>query len=131
VSSDGGRLVMLDKFNSSATIAATDLERAKGWYADKLGMKPAREDEAGAYYETGSTEFLLFPTPFAGTAQNTVMGWTVDDVASEVSELKARGVSFETFEAEGVTWDGEIATMGETKGAWFKDSEGNTLAISD
>jgi hypothetical protein len=94
-------------------------------------MKPSREDDAGAWYDSGSAQFLLFATSFAGTAQNTVMAWTVDDVGAEVAELKGRGVAFETFEMDGLSWDGDIATMGETRSAWFKDSEGNTLAISD
>jgi hypothetical protein len=59
------------------------------------------------------------------------MEWTVDDVESVVAELKGRGVTFDTFEMEGVEWSGEIATMGGRKGAWFKDSEGNILAITD
>ena len=74
--------------------------------------------------------FALFPTPYAGTAKNTVMEWTVDDVGKVVEDLKGRGVTFDTFEMEGISWDGEIATMGDHKGAWFKDSEGNVLAIT-
>lgn len=58
------------------------------------------------------------------------MEWTVDDVEEEVTELKGRGVSFDTFEMEGIEWSGDIATMGDSKAAWFKDSEGNILAIT-
>ena len=67
----------------------------------------------------------------AGTAKNTVMEWTVDDVVSEVANLTSKGVTFDTFEMEGITWDNGVASMGEHKGAWFKDSEGNVLAIGD
>ena len=121
---------MLDQYPAHATIAASDLERAKTWYADKLGLKPTNEDPGGVYYEYAGTSFALFPTPFAGTAKNTVMEWTVDDVGKVVTDLKSRGVTFDTFEMEGITWDGDIATMGEHEGAWFKDSEGNVLAIT-
>jgi len=121
---------MLDQYQPHTTIAVSDLERAKAWYADKLDMKPASEDMGGAYYESGGSQFALFPTPFAGTAKNTVMEWTVDDVAKVVSHLKGRGVAFDTFEMEGVSWEGDVATMGGHKGAWFKDSEGNTLAVT-
>ena len=122
---------MLDQFQPHATIAVSDLERAKGWYADKLGMKPTSEDMVGAWYDCAGGQFLLFPTPMAGTAKNTVMEWTVDDVVSEVATLTSKGVTFDTFEMEGITWDNGVASMGEHKGAWFKDSEGNVLAIGD
>jgi len=126
-----GRLIgMLDRFPAHATVAVSDMERAKSWYADKLGLKPAEEDVAGAWYEYASSAFLLFETPFAGSAQNTVMSWLVDDASSVVSALKANGVSFDTFEMEGLEWDGEIAKLGNERTAWFKDSEGNTLAIT-
>ena len=121
---------MLDQFQPHATIAVADLERAKAWYADKLGLKPSGEDMGGAWYECAGTTFALFPTPYAGTAKNTVMEWSVDDVDKVVEDLKGRGVSFDIFEMEGIEWHGEVATMGDHKGAWFKDSEGNILAIT-
>lgn len=121
---------MLDGYAPHATIPVSDMERAKAWYAEKLGMKPVDEDEGGAWYESGGARFALFPTPYAGTAQNTALEWSVDDVRAVVDWLKERGVVFEVFEMEGVEWDGEIATMGGQEGAWFKDSEGNTLAIT-
>ena len=121
---------MLDQFSPRTTLAVTDLERAKDWYADKLGLRPTSEFLSGLTYECGGGSFALFPTPYAGTAQNTVMEWAVDDIESEVAELKSRGVTFDTFEMEGVEWSSEIATMAGHKGAWFKDSEGNILAIT-
>jgi len=121
---------MLDQFQPHTTIAVADIERAKTWYRDKLGLEPASEDMGGVWYDCAGGKFALFPTPFAGTAQNTVMEWSVDDVEKIVQDLKGRGVAFDTFEMEGVTWEGEIASMGGHKGVWFKDSEGNTLAIT-
>jgi catechol 2,3-dioxygenase-like lactoylglutathione lyase family enzyme len=121
---------MLDQFPPHTTLAASDLERAKAWYADKLGLEPVSEDVGGVWYECAGAKFALFPTPFAGTAKNTVMEWTVDDVEKIVTDLKGRGVTFDTFEMEGVEWDGDVATMGGHKGAWFKDSEENILAIT-
>jgi catechol 2,3-dioxygenase-like lactoylglutathione lyase family enzyme len=121
---------MLDRYAPHTTIAVSDLERAKAWYAEKLGLTPTTEDMGGAWYETGGGRFALFPTPYAGTAQNTVMEWTVDDAVAVVEYLKGRGVVFDTFEMEGVVWDGDVASMGGRKGAWFKDSEGNILALT-
>ena len=122
---------MLDQFKAHTTLAVSDMERAKAWYGDKLGMNPTSEDVGGAWYESGGVTFSLFPTPFAGTAQNTVMEWTVDDVEKEVGELKGRGVTFDTFDMEGVEWRDDVAVMGGVKAAWFKDSEGNILAITE
>ena len=131
VESKKGRSGMLDQFKPHATLAVSDMERAKAWYAEKLGLKPVAEDMVGATYETGGTQFMLFPTSYAGTAKNTVMEWTVDDVAKTAEHLKDQGVVFDTFEMEGVTWEGDVALMGGRKGAWFKDSEGNILAIGE
>lgn len=121
---------MLDSVAPHATIAVSDMDRAKSWYTEKLDMKPVEEDEGGAWYECGGGRFALFPTPYAGTAQNTVMEWSVPDLDAVVAWLQDRGVTFETFEMEGIDWDGPIASMGDTRGAWFKDSEGNILAVT-
>jgi catechol 2,3-dioxygenase-like lactoylglutathione lyase family enzyme len=111
------------------TIAVKDLERAKSWYADKLGLKPMDESEAGAYYQVGDTVFLLFPTQFAGTAQNTVMEFEVDDVKRSMAELRKNGVVFEEYDLPGLKTVDGVAKIGEFEGGWFKDSEGNILAI--
>jgi catechol 2,3-dioxygenase-like lactoylglutathione lyase family enzyme len=111
------------------TIAVKDLERAKSWYADKLGLKPMDESEAGAYYQVGDSVFLLFPTQFAGTAQNTVATFEVDDVRSSIAELRKNGVVFEEYDMPGLKTVDGIAKMGDFEGGWFKDSEGNILAI--
>lgn len=121
---------MLDRYAPHTTLAASDIERAKAWYADKLEMKPTDEDPGGIWYESAGARFALFPTPYAGSAKNTVMEWTVDDVDKVVEYLQGRGVRFDTFEMEGVTWDGVVASMGGHRGAWFKDSEGNILAVT-
>jgi catechol 2,3-dioxygenase-like lactoylglutathione lyase family enzyme len=121
---------MLDQYAPHTTLPVSDMERAKTWYAEKLGLKPVSEDPGGSWYESGGVSFALFPTSHAGTARNTAMEWSVDDVRKVVDHLKEQGVVFETFEMEGIEWDGEIASMGGYEGAWFKDSEGNTLAIT-
>ena len=120
---------MLDRFPPYAMLAISDMERAKRWYREKLGLVPNIEDPAGAWYEVAGGGFSLFPTPSAGTAQNTVMAWSVDDIDAVVDHLRGRGVAFERFDAPGLTWDGDIALMGSRRVAWFKDSEGNTIAV--
>jgi catechol 2,3-dioxygenase-like lactoylglutathione lyase family enzyme len=122
---------VLDRYAPYAVLAASDMERAKAWYREKLGLVPKMEDPAGAWYEVAGGGFGLFPTPYAGTAKNTVMEWSVDDIEAVVEDLRGRGVTFERFEAPGMEWDGDIASIGDThRGVWFKDSEGNTLSVN-
>jgi catechol 2,3-dioxygenase-like lactoylglutathione lyase family enzyme len=124
---------MLEKYPVHAAIPCKDFERAKAWYRDKLGLIPSSEDLGGAYYDCGGgTSFALFPTPYAGTAKNTQMEWSVPDIKAAVEELKATGVVFDIPDmGDSVTWDGEVDIMGPFKGAWFKDSEDNTLGLTE
>ncbi len=115
-------------------LPASDLERAKNWYADKLGLRPTSEDEyAGARYETGGSAFLLYESAFAGTNQATAAGFAVDNFDDVIDQLRAKGVAFEEvdFGEMGKTVDGVISTPdGQDKAAWFKDSEGNIISVS-
>jgi predicted enzyme related to lactoylglutathione lyase len=123
---------MLNTSRVEANIPAADLGRARAFYADKLGLTPAREvGGVNLVYQTeGGTTFNLYETAFAGQAGHTIAQWHVDDIESEVHDLKAKGVDFEVYDMPGVRWDGEIATLeGMGRAAWFKDSEGNTLCI--
>ncbi|MDH4112536.1 MAG: VOC family protein [Actinomycetota bacterium] len=114
------------------TLPVSDMERATAFYRDKLGLT-AKEDrpDGSKYYVGNNTGFLLFPSPFAGTSQATAAGFETPNVRAEVEELQSRGVEFMTFEMEGVTWDGVIASMAGIEGAWFKDSEGNIIAVAN
>jgi catechol 2,3-dioxygenase-like lactoylglutathione lyase family enzyme len=128
----GGRV--FENAPLSAALPAADLERAKRWYSEKLGLEPVDEDEfGGAHYETGGVHFMVFLTPNAGTNQATAAGFSVDNFDEVVDELRGRGVVFEDvdFGEMGKTIDGVIsAPDGSMKSAWFKDSEGNILALS-
>jgi predicted enzyme related to lactoylglutathione lyase len=121
---------MLREYAIHAVIPATDLERARKFYADALGLTPAREDPAGLVYETpGGVWFRLYQTPFAGTAQHTIAGWEVQDIEAEVAELRARGVVFEEYHSGKIQTVDGIATTRDGRVAWFKDSEGNILGL--
>ena len=112
------------------SLAVRDLDRARTWWADKLGWEPAREFDGLLVYEVGDSYFTLFTTPFAGTAKNTVMNWNVKDLRAEVARLKGRGVAFEDYEfGEFKTVDGIMADPGGGSTAWFKDLDGNIVAI--
>ena len=124
---------MLKDSTVTAIVPATDLGRARSFYADKLGLTPSQEFPGGLFYTTGpGTSFLLYETQFP-SGDHTVARWHVDDVASEVAELRSRGVAFEHYdEMPGVEWDGDVASIGGLgNGAWFRDSEGNVLGIDD
>ena len=125
---------MLQKYPLFAYIPAKDMQRARRFYEGKLGLKPGMELPGGVSYEFGeSTACFLYPAgDSAGTSRASQAFWRVDDVAREVSQLRAKGVKFERYDPEdipGMTMEGDIAVGGGTKAAWFKDSEGNIMAL--
>ncbi len=121
---------MLSELRVHATVAVKDLDRAQKFYAEKLGLLPYLDMPSGLMYEVGEgTHFLLFPTPSAGTAQNTVMGFTTPDIEAEVRNLRANGVVFEEYDYSTLKTENGIANTPVGKSAWFKDSEGNYIGL--
>src|SRR3954454_4614319 len=116
-----------------ANIPAGDIERAKAFYADKLGLTPSMEVPGYLRYQTaGGTSFNIYQTEYAGQAGHTIAQLHVADLHKEVGDLKAKGVVFEVYDMPGVQWQGEVASLGEMgKAAWFKDSEGNILCVDE
>src|SRR5689334_7490180 len=122
---------MLQKSPIYVYIPAKELKRARNFYETTLGLKTKEEYAGGVIYEFArGTAFFMYPTPNAGTSQASQAFWQVDDVEREVTELKARGVVFEEYDIPGVKMQNSIATAGGAKTAWFKDTEGNILAVS-
>jgi catechol 2,3-dioxygenase-like lactoylglutathione lyase family enzyme len=117
--------------NVYSTIPAKDLERAKSFYADKLDLKPAEERPEGLLFRCGSGEFLLFESSGMASGTHTQLGWDVDDLDAAVSELRGRGVVFEEYDLPGFKTINGIAEIAGERGAWFKDSEGNLLALGE
>jgi predicted enzyme related to lactoylglutathione lyase len=121
---------MLQQSPLYAYIPAKDVARARKFYEEKLGLKPREQIAGGVTYEFAKgTACFLYPTPNAGTSKASQAFWQVEDVEREVRELKARGVKFEDYDMPGMKTEGGIATAGGAKSAWFKDSEGNILAL--
>ena len=121
-------------------LPAQDLDRARRFYAEQLGLEPVDERPGGLLYRCGGTEFALFKSTGASPGTFTQMGWVVDDVETVVSELRQRGVVFEEVDLPGFrTKDGIADIEGNypSKGArgeraaWFRDSEGNMLGIGE
>jgi predicted enzyme related to lactoylglutathione lyase len=115
-----------------AALPVEDLARARTFYEEKLGLTPSREVEGALFYEgSGNSGFLLFPTGGRPSGQHTQMAWFVKDIAATVAELKRRGVRFEDYDFPGLKTIDGIADLGYEKSAWFRDSEGNLLALGE
>jgi catechol 2,3-dioxygenase-like lactoylglutathione lyase family enzyme len=121
---------MLSDARVNATIPAADLERARAFYEQSLGLTVAEETEGGLSFDMGGgTRFLLFPTQGSPSGTHTQMGFQVDDIESEVAALKARGVEFLEYDLPGLKTVNSIADNGPARAAWFHDSEGNLLGV--
>jgi catechol 2,3-dioxygenase-like lactoylglutathione lyase family enzyme len=129
---------MLRHGRVATRIPAQDLDRARRFYADKLGLEPSEERPGGLLYRCASGVFALFASEGASPGTFTQMGWEVDDIEAVVAELKERGVVFEEVDVPGLkTVDGIADIAGNypskggkgERGAWFRDSEGNMLGI--
>jgi predicted enzyme related to lactoylglutathione lyase len=122
---------MLGNARVRATVPAQDLERAKSFYADKLEIKPSEERPEGLLYECGGGQFLLFESSGQASGSHTQLAWDVDDLDNAVAQLKENGVVFEEYDMPGFKTVDGIAEIDGERGAWFKDSEGNLLAIGE
>jgi catechol 2,3-dioxygenase-like lactoylglutathione lyase family enzyme len=116
-----------------AVVPVLDLDRARKFYEDKLGLVAKEEygGGAGLVYECGQgTTFFMYRSGGAGTSKANQAFWTVDDLEAEMAELKRKGVVFEDYDMPGLKTINGVNTGGGSKTAWFKDSEGNILALS-
>jgi catechol 2,3-dioxygenase-like lactoylglutathione lyase family enzyme len=128
----GDQVPTLTEFPVHATVAASDLDRARRWYEEKLGLIPDQEESGGLWFHfAGDTWLHVYQTGFAGTAQNTVAGITVKGIEAVMDRLKAQGVVFEEYDMPGLTTVDGLVTWEIGKAAWFKDSEGNTFELSE
>ncbi|KAB1148749.1 VOC family protein [Streptomyces luteolifulvus] len=121
-------------------LPAQDLDRARRFYSETLGLEPVDERPGGLLYRCGGVDFALFRSVGASPGTFTQMGWEVDDIETVVSQLQQRGVVFEEVDLPGLrTKDGIADIEGNypSKGArgeraaWFRDSEGNLLGIGE
>lgn len=121
----------------STRLPAQDLERARAFYAQKLGLEPVEEREGGLRYRCGNCYFAVFQSAGRATGDHTQMAFEVDDIESVVAELRRRGVVFEEVDVPGLrTVDGIADIEGNypskgvgERGAWFRDSEGNLFGV--
>lgn len=121
---------MLNQSNVVAMAAVKDIDEAKKFYGETLGLTQTDENMGGVTYTSGSGRLFVYPAPTAGTNQGTSATWEVDNIEVAVNDLKAKGITFEYFDAPGATREGDIHSWGGMKAAWFKDPSGNTLGLS-
>jgi catechol 2,3-dioxygenase-like lactoylglutathione lyase family enzyme len=128
---------MLSNGRVAPRLPAQDLERARAFYAEKLGLEPTEERPGGLRYQLGDGEFVLFQSAGAPSGEHTQMAIEVENLESTVAELRTRGVVFEEYDFPGLSTTDGIADIegnypskgsGE-RGAWFRDSEGNMIGL--
>jgi len=121
---------MLGDNDALATIAVKNLSAARKFYEGKLGFKVVHtEGDQAVTYKSGNSQLLVYQSQFAGTNKATAATWMVKDVEVLVKDLKAKGIAFEHYDMPGVTLKGEVHVAGSRKNAWFKDPDGNILAL--
>ena len=123
---------MFENATSFAVLPASDLARARAFWHDACGLDPVDEEpQAGVLsYEVGGSKVLVYETQFAGTAQNTAFGIDTDDLDRDMAALRSAGVEFNDYELPGVSTVDGVVEMEGMRTAWFNDSEGNIIALS-
>jgi predicted enzyme related to lactoylglutathione lyase len=114
-------------------LPAADLSRAQKFYHEMLDMDPTMTLEEGAMLHYGSMDsgFDIYETANAGTAKNTQMAWMTDDLDDDMRRLRGKGVVFEDFEVPGVKTENGVAEEEGMRSAWFRDSEGNFIVLTE
>ena len=122
---------MLSDHTPSTTLATADPERSRAFYEGVLGFTPSEESGGGVFYRAGNGSLFVYPSSFAGTNKATSVTFDVslDAFDAEIDALRRAGVSFDTFEMEGIEWEGDVAVFDGMRSAWFKDPDGNILNI--
>jgi catechol 2,3-dioxygenase-like lactoylglutathione lyase family enzyme len=116
-----------------ALLAVSDLDRARHFYEQQLGLVPGDEEEQGVRYPCadGTAVFVYLSPDHAGMSQATVAGWLVDDLDRTMAELGSRGVGFERYDQPGLKTDEHgVFDAGRFRAAWIKDPDGNTIALT-
>lgn len=120
---------MLGNNDVCATIAVRDMDAAKKFYGETLGLKAGKEGGGGVFYTSGQGGIFVYQSETAGTNKATYAAWMVDDVEAVVKELKEKGVNFEQYDDLPGERQGDIHIMGDIKSAWFTDPDGNILNL--
>jgi catechol 2,3-dioxygenase-like lactoylglutathione lyase family enzyme len=123
---------MLKDRSSSAIVAVSDLDRARAFYEDTLGLTRDQggEEEGVLGFRTGATHLTVYKSDYAGTNKANAVTWDMDgDLVETVNDLRAKGVTFERYDFPGMEWRDGVHEAGSMKLAWFKDPDGNILHL--
>jgi catechol 2,3-dioxygenase-like lactoylglutathione lyase family enzyme len=123
---------MLGDRDAAVALAVADLDAARSFYEGTLGLTPEVDQSPEAVlYGSGNSKVLVYRSEYAGTNQATAATWAVgDDLEAVIEDLRGKGVTFEHYDdLPGTTREGDVHVMGDTRGAWFKDPDGNILAL--
>jgi len=120
---------MLSDHRIGAMIPTTDLARDKAFYTDTMGFKVIEDQPEGVQFESGGIRFDIYPTRVGAGSGATVAGWLVDNLDAEMEDLRQRGVTFEEYDFPDFKTVNGVADIEGFRGCWFKDSEGNVLAV--
>jgi catechol 2,3-dioxygenase-like lactoylglutathione lyase family enzyme len=122
---------MLGNRNAMPTIAVKNIDAARRFYEDTLGLTRIDSDEPGVLlFTSGDSTVLVYESQYAGTNKATAVTWVVgEDINAVVPALKKKGVTFEHYALPDTTRDGDVHVTGSVKAAWCKDPDGNILAL--
>ena len=120
---------MLGKSDATPMIAVKDLDRARTFYEETLGLSEVEDFGEGFMLQSGETRLSVYRSEYAGTNKAAALTFDVEDIAAEVRDLKGKGIAFEHYDLEGLTADGDIYSGEGMKTAWFKDPDGNILSL--
>ena len=120
---------MLSDYPAMPVLAVTDLDRARRFYEDTLGVSGGTEVPGGVMYRAGGVQFLVYTSAFAGTNRATALSFQLppESFDREVEHLRRRGLEFDTFALDGVSWQDGVAVGDGMKAVWFADPDGNIL----
>ena len=121
---------MLGTRNAVANLAVSDLDRARDFYTDTLGLEEVGEEgDELVVLKSGDSRINIYRSRYAGTNEATAVTWAVDDIDAEVRALKGKGIMFEHYDMPGLALEGDVHVGDHMKVAWFKDPDGNILNI--
>jgi catechol 2,3-dioxygenase-like lactoylglutathione lyase family enzyme len=124
---------MLGSKEAAATLPVRDLEAARDFYENTLGLTPVMETPGAVLYRSGNSMVLVYPSEYAGTNRATAASWSAgDDFDAVVESLRAKGVTFEHYDdLPDTTREGDVHVSEGFRGVWFKDPDGNILSVGD
>jgi catechol 2,3-dioxygenase-like lactoylglutathione lyase family enzyme len=122
---------MLSDGQAAATLAVSDLDRAKKFYTETLGFTVQMESEGGMLLGAGKgTAIFVYPSSFAGSNKATAVSFNVDDFDATIADLRERGVTFVDYDFPGLKTENGVAQTPDGPAAWFADPDGNLVNVS-